>query len=93
MIVHFVCRETEKIWAGDVSRKFPFDTQMIARRKLRMIDSAYKLQDLLVPPANRLKKLKGQRKNEYSVRINDQWRICFRWENGKAFKVKIEDYH
>lgn len=93
MIAQFACRETERVWLGEVSRRLPRDIQGIARRKLRILNNAKTLQDLRVPPANRLEALKGDRAGQYSVRINDQWRICFVWNNGHATDVAIVDYH
>jgi proteic killer suppression protein len=93
MIRTFKCKETENIWQGNVSRKLPRNIQDIARRKLRMLNNSSVLDDLRVPPANRLEKLKGNRKNYYSIRINIQWRICFKYDNGNAYDVEIIDYH
>jgi toxin HigB-1 len=93
MIKSFEDRETEKIWNGVVSKKLPSEIQQTARRKLRMLNNAQYLQDLRIPPANRLEKLKGNLDSFHSIRINDQWRIIFRWENNDAFDVKILDYH
>ncbi len=93
MLRSFKSRETEKIWNGDVSRKLPTDIQQIARRKLRMLNNAIELKDLRIPPANRLEALKGERKGQYSIRINQQWRICFNWKNGDVLDVEIVDYH
>ena len=93
MIKSFGCKETEKIWNGKISRRLPQDIQRIARRKLRMINNAESLNDLRVPPANRLEALKGNRADQHSVRINDQWRICFVWREDNAFAVEIVDYH
>lgn len=93
MIEQFACRETERIWHGGVSRRLPRDIQEIALRKLRMLNNAHTLQDLRVPPANRLEALKGSRSGQHSIRINDQWRICFVWHNGNATEVAIVDYH
>ena len=93
MIQNFKCKETEKVWQGEVSLRLPRDIQQIARRKLRMLNNAKLLTDLKIPPNNRLEALKGNRSGEYSIRINDQWRICFIWSDGNAYKVKIEDYH
>ena len=93
MIEQFACRETERIWHGDVSRRLPRDIQEVALRKLRMLNNARSLQDLRVPPANRLEALKGSRLGQHSIRINDQWRICFVWHNGNAIEVAIVDYH
>ena len=93
MIESFACAETEKIWQRQHSRKLPQDIQRIARRKLLMIDAAPDLNALRVPPGNRLEALKGGRSAQHSIRINDQWRICFEWQNGHAYHVEIVDYH
>jgi proteic killer suppression protein len=93
VIRSFKCKETEKIFNRFFSRKFPYDIQRIALRKLRMLNRAYSLQDLLVPPGNRLEELKGNRKGQHSIRINDQWRICFKWMKNDAHDVEIVDYH
>jgi proteic killer suppression protein len=93
MIKNFREKETEKIWHGLRSRRLPQDIQQIARRKLRMINNARSLNDLRVPPANRLEALRGKRAGQHSVRINDQWRICFQWSEGNALNVEIVDYH
>ncbi|HEX8512239.1 MAG TPA: type II toxin-antitoxin system RelE/ParE family toxin [Allosphingosinicella sp.] len=93
MICSFDDSETEGIWNGERSRRLPPDIQNPARRKLRAINRARKLHDLRVPRGNRLEELKGNRKGTYSIRINDQWRICFRWVDGDAHDVRIEDYH
>jgi len=92
MIESFACAETEKIFHGQVSRRLPADIQRTARRKLLQLESATQLPDLAVPPGNRLEALKGGRAGQHSMRVNDQWRICFRWEAG-AHKVEIVDYH
>ena len=92
MIESFACAETEQIFRGEVSRRLPTDIQRTARRKLLQLDAATQLQDLRVPPGNRLEPLKGGRTGQHSIRINDQWRICFRWESG-AHEVEIVDYH
>ena len=81
------------MWSGAGSRRLPVDIQQVARRKLRMINSARMLEDLRIPPANRLEALKGARKGQHSIRINDQWRICFMWRKGNAANVEIVDYH
>jgi proteic killer suppression protein len=86
-------RETESVWKGDVSRRLPQDIQPVARRKQRMLNNARTLNDLRVPPANRLEALHGRRKGQHSIRINDQWRICFVWKDGGAHDVEIVDYH
>ena len=93
MIKSFKDIETEKIFSRQLSRRLPTDIQQVALRKLRMINNALSLKDLRIPPANRLKKLGGNRAGQYSVRINDQWRICFEWRDGDAFDVEITDYH
>ena len=93
MIKTFASKETETIWQGRVSKKLPTDIQQVARRKLRMLNNAVTLNDLRIPPANRLEALRGDRKGQYSIRINDQWRICFAWEQGDAYYVEIVDYH
>jgi len=93
MIQSFKCKETEKIWNQEYSKKFSEDIQGVALRKLFMIQRAKELKDLMIPPANRLEKLKGDRKNQYSIRINDQYRICFQWEDSNAYNVEIVDYH
>ena len=93
MIVGFGSRETELIWSGQRSRKLPSDIQPIALRKLRMLNQARVLTDLRIPPANRLEALRGGRTGQHSIRINDQWRICFRWSANGASDVEIVDYH
>jgi proteic killer suppression protein len=93
MIKSFQGRETERIWQGEVSRRLPRDIQQVARRKLRMLNNAHVLDDLRIPPANHLERLKGDRAGQYSIRINRQWRICFGWRNGDAYNVEIVDYH
>jgi toxin HigB-1 len=93
MIISFRSKETEKIWNGEVSRRLPIEIQVIARRKLRMLNNAKSLEDLRVPPANRLEALKHERKGQHSIRINDQWRICFVWSQPGAADVEIVDYH
>lgn len=93
MITDFASNETEKIWKGVRSSKLPQDIQNTARRKLRMLNNAQELNDLRIPPNNKLEALKGDRKGSYSIRINNQWRICFYWDNGNCSNVAIEDYH
>ena len=93
VIRSFKGKEAEKVFRRQRSRKLPQDIQQVALRKLRMLNRAQTLQDLRVPPANRLEKLVGNREGQHSIRINDQWRICFRWEAGEAFDVEIVDYH
>ena len=92
MIKGFCCKETEKVFLRKVSRKFS-TIRRIALRKLLVLDASGALADLRVPPANRLEKLSRDRKGQYSIRVNDQWRICFRWRNGHAYDVEIVDYH
>lgn len=93
MILNFACKETAKIWAEQVSKKLPRDIQQIALRKLFMLERAVSLDDLRIPPANRLEALTGDRKGQHSIRINDQWRICFIWSEAGADQVEIVDYH
>ena len=93
MIVSFRGKETELVWRGVFSRKLPQDIQRIALRKLRMLNNAKRLDDLKVPPNNRLEALKRDRAGQHSIRINDQWRICFVWTNGGPAHVEIVDYH
>lgn len=93
MIRSFADRETELIWSGRRSRRLPSDMQAVALRKLRLINVAKVLDDLRMPPGNRLELLKGDLAGYYSIRINDQWRICFVWSEGGASNVKILDYH
>ena len=93
MIKTFKDAETEKIYQRERSRKLPPDIQEVALRKLRMVNNSINLNDLRIPPANRLEKLSGNRAGQYSIRINDQWRICFEWRGSDAFNVEITDYH
>lgn len=93
MIKSFGDKETEKIWDGFQSRKLPSEIQNVARRKLRMINNAENINDLRIPPANHLEKLSGNFSGLYSIRINNQWRIIFNWENDNAYEVQIIDYH
>lgn len=93
MIVSFGCSETEGIFRGERSRKLPADIQNTARRKLEYLHRARRLDDLRMPPGNRLELLKGDRKGRHSIRINGQWRICFEWHEGNAEQVEIVDYH
>jgi proteic killer suppression protein len=86
-------RETQKIWTGEVSRRLPRDIQDLALRKLRLINAASRLDDLKIPPGNRLEALSGDRRGQHSIRINQQWRICFRWIDGEAEDVEVCDYH
>ncbi|HCS38485.1 MAG: type II toxin-antitoxin system RelE/ParE family toxin [Anaerolineaceae bacterium] len=93
MIKSFSDRETERIFRLELSRKIPGSIQAIARRKLIMLDVADCLFDLRFPPGNQLEKLGGNREGQYSIRINDQWRICFVWKDDNAYQVEIVDYH
>lgn len=85
--------ETERIWSGVRSRKLPSDIQGVALRKLRLLNQARVLDDLRVPPGNRLEQLRADRAGQYSIRVNDQWRICFVWREGGPARVEIVDYH
>ena len=93
MIRSFRDSEAKRIFEREVSRRFPRNLQRVALRKLVMLDAAESLQDLRVPPGNRLEKLSGDREGQHSIRINDQWRICFEWRDGDAHQVEIVDYH
>lgn len=93
MILSFKCKETEKIFNLRFSRKLPEDIQKTALRKLKYLSSAVSLEDLKIPPNNRLEALTGNRAGQYSIRVNRQFRICFRWQNGNALDVEIVDYH
>ena len=93
MIASFHDNETLKIWEGEFSRRLPNQIQAVARRKLRMLNNARRLDDLRIPPQNRLEKLSGNRDGQWSIRINDQWRSCFVWNDGTASSVEICDYH
>mgnify|MGYP001818257677 FL=1 len=93
MIRSFGSKETESIWNGIRVRKLPLDIQSTGRRKLRMLNNSQDIQDLRIPPSNRLEKLSGNFKDFYSIRINKQWRIIFKWSNGNAYDVRIIDYH
>lgn len=93
MIRSFKSKEAERIFNRERSQRLPADIQQVALRKLRMLNRAATLQDLRVPPANRLEKLSGGRAGQYSIRINDQWRICFDWADGDVLNVEIVDYH
>ena len=93
MVRSFGDKETEKIFSLQRSRKLPPDIQQVALRKLRMLNNARTIDDLRMPPANKLEKLKRERAGQYSIRINDQWRVCFNWVDGDAFDVEITDYH
>ena len=93
MILSFRSKETEAVWRGEASRRLPPEIQQTARRKLRMLNNARSLIDLRIPPANRLEALKGNRKGQHAIRINDQWRICFVWTDTGPANVEIVDYH
>jgi len=93
MIKTFKCKETAKVYERVFSKKLPQDIQRVAYRKLLMIDSAIDVEDLRIPPANRLEKLSGDRDGQYSIRVNKQYRLCFNWENGFALDVELVDYH
>ncbi len=93
MIKSFQSRETQKIFNREYSRKLPSSIQKTAMRKLWMIDAVTNINDLRVPPANHLEILRGDRKGQYSIRINKQWRVCFNWYQGNAYDVEITDYH
>ncbi len=93
MIISFGNSETEKVWNGVRVKSLPTEIQNIGRRKLRMLNNSVDITDLKIPPSNRLEKLLGKLKEFYSIRINDQWRIVFKWNTGNAFEVEIIDYH
>jgi proteic killer suppression protein len=93
MIKTFADKETEKLFGRSFSKKLPQNIQLAARMKLEILDAAEALQDLRIPPGNRLEKLSGKREGQYSIRINDQWRICFVWRQENAYAVEIVDYH
>jgi toxin HigB-1 len=93
VIKTFGDEETEKVSQREFSKRLPSQIQPIALRKLRMLNNAYHLNDLRIPPANHLEKLTGDREGQYSIRINDQWRICFEWRGSNAYDVEITDYH
>jgi proteic killer suppression protein len=93
MIISFGEKQTEKIWRGIRVKELPNDIQLTGRRKLRMLNNSQNPGDLRIPPSNRLEKLSGKLKEFYSIRINDQWRIIFKWNNGNAYEVEITDYH
>jgi proteic killer suppression protein len=93
MNVSFGDKTTKKIWDGEWVKGFSTDIQEIARRKLRMLNNSFDIKDLMIPPSNKLEKLKGNLKDFYSIRVNNQWRIIFKWENGNAVNVELIDYH
>ena len=93
MIKDFRCKDTQRFFERQPTRRFPRHLHRVALRKLVILDAAVALEELRVPPSNRLERLKGDRKGQYSIRINDQWRICFKWSRGDAYAVEIVDYH
>lgn len=93
MIKTFACKDTQKLFDREESQKFPSEIRRKALRQLKAVHFAVALDDLRIPPGNRLEQLKGKRAGQYSIRINDQWRICFRWLDGIAYDVEITDYH
>ena len=93
MIRSFKDKETERVWQGKRSRRLPHNVQASARRKLRMLNNAQSTEDLRIPPANRLEALKGNRRGQHSIRINNQWRVCFVWRDAEAYDVEVVDYH
>jgi len=93
VIGSFKYKETEKIWNQNYSKRLPYDIQRIGYRKLIILHRSKDLNDLRIPPGNKLQQLSGNRKGQYSIRINDQWRICFYWKDGIATEVEITDYH
>ena len=93
MIKEFSCKETQRLFSLERSKKFPSDIQQVALRKLKMLHRSTVLNDLRIPPANRLERLSGDRSGQFSIRINDKWRICFEWIDGHAYRVEIVDYH
>ncbi len=93
LIVNFRCAETERIWQRQYSKRLPGNIQERALHRLQLLDAAVRLEDLRVPPGNRLEALKGDRKGQHSIRVGRQWRICFRWVDGNAHDVEIVDYH
>ncbi|MFP4605914.1 MAG: type II toxin-antitoxin system RelE/ParE family toxin [Bacteroidales bacterium] len=93
MIISFGSKDTENIWQGNRVKKIPMEIQKIGRRKLRMLNNSQNIADIRIPPSNRLERLMGKAKDYYSIRINDQWRIVFKWQNDHAHEVEIIDYH
>jgi len=93
MIRSFACRETQRVFEDEVSRRLPMQIQRVARRKLLLLHQARALSDLRAPPGNRLEALQDDRRGQHSIRVNDQWRVCFRWRGEDAFDVEIVDYH
>lgn len=93
MIATFRDSDTDRLFRDGVARRLPANVQKVALRKLTMLHAAAELVDLLAPPSNRLERLRGDRQGQYSIRVNDQWRVCFRWHKGNAYDVEIADYH
>ena len=93
MIQSFACAETERLFQDEIARRLPPQIQRVARRKLLLLNQARNLNDLRVPYGNRLEALKDDRAGQHSIRVNDQWRLCFRWHDGDAYDVEIADYH
>ncbi len=93
MIISFGNKYTRRLWEGERIRRLPLEIQEMSRRKLRMLNNSLDVADLMIPPSNRLEKLKGNKKAFYSIRVNDQWRIIFEWKNGNAERVELIDYH
>ena len=93
MILSFACAETERVFRAESSRRLPLMIQRVARRKPLALHAATEVRQMAVPPGNRLETLKGDRAGQHSIRVNDQWRICFRWREGNAYDVQITDYH
>jgi len=93
MIKSFADKAAAAVFSGRLVRRLPHDIQVIARRKLKLIDAVGRIEELRTPPGNRLEQLSGNRADQWSIRINDQWRICFKWEYGHAEEVEITDYH
>jgi len=93
VIKSFANKQTESVYQRQIDKHLPKEMQQAALRKLRMLNNAKSIQDLRAPPGNRLETLKGERAGQYSIRINDQWRVCFEWRNDNAYEVEITDYH
>ena len=93
MIASFACRKTERLWQRRSDHRLPPQIERVALRKLTQLHRSRELRDLVLPPGNRLEALKGDRAGQHSIRVNDQWRICFRWHEGSAYDVEIVDYH
>ncbi|MEI6647148.1 MAG: type II toxin-antitoxin system RelE/ParE family toxin [bacterium] len=93
MIKTFQCRDTERVFNFELARRWELAVRKAALRKLKWLDAAVELNDLRIPPANRLEKLRGEREGQYSIRVNDQYRLCFFWRDGHAYHVELVDYH